>query len=106
MTRLRALHHRNFRLFFFGQGVSLMGTWMQIMAMSWLVYRLTNSPFLLGAVNFASQAPSLLLGPFAGVVSDRFPRRATLVWTQTRRRQTQELWWSLYTAGGQATQGQ
>lgn len=79
---LRALHHRNYRLFFAGQGISLMGTWMQVMAMSWLVYRLTNSPFLLGAVNFSSQVPSLILGPVAGVVSDRFNRHKIIIGTQ------------------------
>ncbi|HWQ62539.1 MAG TPA: MFS transporter [Negativicutes bacterium] len=82
MSILRALQHRNFRLFFAGQGVSLMGTWMQILAMSWLVYRLTGSPFLLGAVNFFSQVPSLILGPVAGVVSDRFNRHKVIIWTQ------------------------
>lgn len=82
MTFLRALNYRNYRLYFFGQGVSLMGTWMQIMAMSWLVYRLTASPFMLGAISFASQIPSLLLGPVAGVVSDRFSRHKLIVATQ------------------------
>lgn len=82
MSVLRALNHRNYRLYFFGQGISLMGTWMQIMAMSWLVYRLTASPFLLGAVSFAGQIPSLLLGPVAGVVSDRFSRHRLIVLTQ------------------------
>jgi MFS family permease len=82
MTLLRALSHRNYRLYFFGQGISLMGTWMQIMAMSWLVYRLTASPFMLGAISFASQVPSLLLGPVAGVVSDRLSRHKLIVGTQ------------------------
>lgn len=80
---LRALSHRNFRLFFIGQGVSLIGTWMQSLAMSWLVYRLTDSAFLLGLVNFAGQIPSFFLAPVAGVLSDRLNRHRTLVVTQT-----------------------
>lgn len=78
----RSLQNRNYRLFFFGQGISLIGTWMQTVAMSWLVYRLTGSALLLGTVGFASQVPLLLLTPFAGVVSDRWPRRGLLVVTQ------------------------
>jgi len=69
----RALNNRNYRLFFFGQGVSLIGTWMQTIAQGWLVYRITHSPFLLGMVGFASQLPLLLLTPLAGVLSDRWP---------------------------------
>lgn len=80
---LRALAHRNFRLFFVGQGVSLVGTWMQSLAMSWLVYRLTDSAFLLGLVNFAAQIPSFFLAPVAGVLTDRWNRHRTLVVTQT-----------------------
>jgi len=79
----RALQYKNYRLFFSGQGVSLIGTWMQQIAMSWLVYRLTDSVFLLGVLGFASQVPSFLLGPFAGVVSDRFNRHRILILTQT-----------------------
>ncbi|MFD1754513.1 MFS transporter [Rufibacter sediminis] len=78
----RALHYRNYRLFFMGQGISLIGTWMQQVAMSWLVYRLTDSVFLLGMVSFANQIPSFLLGPFAGVLSDRFDRHRVLLVTQ------------------------
>lgn len=79
---LRALESRNFRLFFIGQTVSLVGTWIQQIAMSWLVYRLTNSPFVLGAVGFAGQLPSFLVAPFAGVLADRWDRRRTVVGTQ------------------------
>jgi MFS family permease len=79
----RALRSRNYRLFYAGQGISLIGTWMQQVAMSWLVYRLTDSVFLLGMVAFAGQIPAFLLGPFAGVVSDRFNRHRTLILTQT-----------------------
>ncbi|WP_205503687.1 MFS transporter [Rufibacter psychrotolerans] len=78
----RALRYRNYRLFFTGQSISLIGTWMQQIAMSWLVYRLTNSVFLLGMVSFANQIPSFLLGPFAGVISDRFNRHRVLLLTQ------------------------
>ncbi len=79
---LRALRHRNYRLFFGGQGISLIGTWMTRVATGWLVYRLTGSPFLLGLVSFASQIPILFLGPFAGVWVDRLNRHRVLVVTQ------------------------
>src|SRR5579863_1732571 len=78
----RALRHRNFRLFFGGQSISLIGTWMTRVATSWLVYRLTRSSLLLGTVGFAGQIPTFLLAPFAGVIVDRIDRRALLVWTQ------------------------
>ena len=81
-TVFRALRYRNFRLFFFGQSISLVGTWMQMIAMGWLVYRMTNSPFLLGIVGFASQIPMLILGPFAGVIVDRYDRHKILLITQ------------------------
>lgn len=80
---VRALKHRNFRLFFSGQLISLVGTWMQQVAISWLVYRLTNSPFLLGIVVFSGQIPTFLLAPFAGVLADRWNRHRILVITQT-----------------------
>src|SRR5438105_3821922 len=79
---LRALKARNYRLFFSGQTVSLIGTWMTRIATSWLVYRLTNSPFLLGVVGFAGQIPGFVLAPFAGVWVDRWDRHRTLVITQ------------------------
>lgn len=79
----RALRYRNFRLFFMGQGTSLVGTWMQQMAMSWLVYRMTNSAFILGAVGFLGQIPTFFLTPFAGVFADRWNRRRILIVTQT-----------------------
>ena len=78
----RALRHRNFRLFFTGQSISLIGTWMTRVATSWLVYRLTGSALLLGTVSFAGQIPTFLLAPFAGVLVDRINRRKLLVWTQ------------------------
>ena len=79
----RALYSRNYRLFFGGQGISLIGTWMQQIAMSWLVYRLTNSVFLLGLIGFSSQISSLFFSPFAGVLSDRWNRHRILVVTQS-----------------------
>lgn len=78
----RALRSRNYRLFFIGQGISLIGSWMTRLATSWLVYRLTDSAFLLGLVAFAGQAPSILLPPLAGVWLDRFDRHRVLVVTQ------------------------
>jgi MFS family permease len=78
----RALRHRNFRLFFGGQSISLIGTWMTRIATAWLVYRLTKSSLLLGMVSFAGQIPTFLLAPFAGVLVDRMDRRRVLVWTQ------------------------
>jgi len=78
----RALRSRNFKLFFARQGISLIGTWMTRIAMSWLVYRLTGSAALLGVVGFASQIPALVLGPIVGVWIDRWNRHQTVVWTQ------------------------
>jgi MFS family permease len=78
----RALRHRNFRLFFSGQSISLIGTWMTRVATSWLVYRLTGSALLLGTVGFVGQVPTFLLAPFAGVWVDRLNRRNVLLWTQ------------------------
>jgi MFS family permease len=78
----RALRHRNFRLFFSGQSISLIGTWMTRVATGWLVYRLTGSALVLGLVSFAGQIPTFLLAPFAGVLVDRLNRRNLLVWTQ------------------------
>jgi len=79
---VRALSHRNYRLFFIGQGVSLIGTWMQRIALQWLVYRLTGSAAMLGAIGFAGQIPSFLLAPLAGVLSDRWDLRRVVVVTQ------------------------
>jgi len=78
----RALRHRNYRLFFGGQSVSLIGTWITRIATSWLVYRLTGSELLLGIVGFCSQIPTLILTPFAGVIVERSDRRRILVITQ------------------------
>src|SRR4051812_9650881 len=78
----RALKHRNYALFFSGQMVSMIGTWMTRIATSWLVYKLTGSALLLGVVGFAGQIPSFLLAPFAGVLVDRWSRHKVLVVTQ------------------------
>src|SRR3989454_11056597 len=82
-TSLRAFRHRNFRLFFAGQLTSLVGTWMQTVAQSWLAYRLTGSAALLGIVGFASQFPILVLAPIAGSVADTYPRRRSMLAIQT-----------------------
>ncbi|HYO69792.1 MAG TPA: MFS transporter, partial [Archangium sp.] len=79
---LRALAHRNYRLFFMGQSVSLVGTWLTRVATSWLVYRLSGSAWLLGLVMFCGQIPSLVLAPLAGVLVDRWNRHRLLVVTQ------------------------
>jgi MFS family permease len=80
---LRALRHRNYRLFFGGQIISLVGTWIQQLAMSWLAYRITRSPFLLGVIGFTGQIPTLLLTPIAGVLADRWNRHRILILTQS-----------------------
>jgi MFS family permease len=80
---VRALRHRNFRLFFGGQLVSLVGTWMQTVAQSWLVYRLTDSALLLGVVGFASQIPVFVLAPLGGALADRHARHRIVIATQT-----------------------
>jgi MFS family permease len=78
----RALRHRNFQLFFSGQLISLIGTWMQTVAQSWLVYRLTGSGLQLGAVGFASQIPVFLVAPIGGIVADRTNRKHVVIGTQ------------------------
>lgn len=80
---LRALRHRNFQLFFAGQLISLVGTWMQSVAQSWLVYRLTGSPSLLGLTSFAGQIPIFILSPIAGYAADRLNRHRVVIATQT-----------------------
>lgn len=78
----RALRHRNFRLFLGGQLISLIGTWLQSVALGWLLYRLTHSPFLLGLAGFLTQIPSLVLSPLAGVWVDRWNRHRMVIGTQ------------------------
>ena len=78
----RSLRHRNFRLWVTGQSISITGTWMTRVAMAWLVYRLTQSPWMLGALGFASQIPMFLVTPFSGVLVDRMDRRKVLLWAQ------------------------
>ncbi len=86
MTRwqffLRAFQRRNYRLFYSGQSLSLIGSWMTRIATNWLVYRLTGSAWMLGLIGFLGQVPTFVLGPFAGVWVDRWSRHRTLVWTQ------------------------
>src|SRR5438128_12662625 len=79
---LQALQYYNFRLYFVGQAISLIGTWMQRIAVSWLVYSLTHSAFMLGLVGFAGQIPVLFLSPYAGAFVDRHSRYRTLLCTQ------------------------
>src|SRR6266705_1000896 len=78
-----ALRHRNFRLFFGGQLVSLIGTWMQNTAQGWLVYQLTGSKILLGVVAAVGSAPMMLLSVLGGSVADRHPKRQIVLWTQS-----------------------
>ncbi len=78
-TALRALRHRNFRLYFFGHAVSTLGTWIQQVALAWLVYRLTGSSALLGLVTFVALLPQLLVGPLAGAWIDRHDKRRLLI---------------------------
>src|SRR4051812_16965054 len=99
---LRALRHRNYRLFFGGQGISLIGTWMTRVATGWLVYRLTDSAFLLGLVSFAGQIPILFLGPFAGVWVDRLDRRQVLIATQVLS-MIQSFWLAALALSGRIT---
>jgi MFS family permease len=80
---LRSLRHRDYRLFLTGQLISLIGTWMDTVAESWLVYRLSHSALLLGLAAFASQIPVFVFGPLGGVLADRHDRRKILLWTQT-----------------------
>lgn len=81
-SSLRALHYRNFQLYMSGQSISLIGTWMQTMAVSWLVYEITHSAFMLGLVAFASRIPMMILSPYAGAYVDRHSRYKTLLVTQ------------------------
>src|SRR6187200_1172421 len=83
LPSLRALRHRNFQLFFGGQLISLIGTWMQSVAQSWLVYSLTGSTVLLGLVGFSSQFPVFLMAPVGGVVADGVDRHEVVIATQT-----------------------
>jgi MFS family permease len=79
----RALRHRDLRIFFLGQGTSMIGTWMQHVAMGWLVYRLTGSPLLLGVIGFSSQFPTFLIAPFGGALADRWSRYRMVLGAQT-----------------------
>jgi MFS family permease len=83
LALLNVFRHRNYRLFFSGQLVSLMGTWMQSVAQGWLVYSLTHSPFLLGLTSFCAQVTVFFMASFGGVIADRVDRRRMLIWTQS-----------------------
>jgi MFS family permease len=83
LALLNVFRHRNYRLFFTGQLVSLMGTWMQSVAQGWLVYSLTHSPFLLGLTSFSAQVTVFFMAPFGGLIADRVDRRRMLIWTQS-----------------------
>ena len=98
----RALRHRNFKLYFTGQGISIIGTWMTRMATTWLVYRLTHSALLLGVVGFVGLIPTFVLAPFAGVWIERLDRRRLLVWTQAAAA-TQSLTLAALTLAGVVT---
>ena len=80
---MSAFQHRNYRLFFGGQAISLVGTWMQQVAQAWLVLELTHDPIWLGVVAAAQFIPVIVLGLFAGVAADALPKRRVLIWTQT-----------------------
>ncbi len=80
---VRALRHHNFRLYFFGMFVSFIGTWMQRVAQSWLVYRLTGSAWWLGVVGFTGQVPVFVLALLGGVLADRYSRYRLILLTQT-----------------------
>jgi MFS family permease len=82
-SMVRAFRHRNFRLYFGGQSISLVGTWVQQIALGWTIYQLTHSSLLLGLVSFAGQLPLFLVTPFAGVLVDRWNRHRTLIVTQS-----------------------
>ena len=79
----RALQHKNLKLFVSGQSLSLIGTWIQQVAVTWLVYRLTNSAFMLGIVGFSGQFPLFIIAPFAGVLADKANRHKLLLYTQS-----------------------
>src|SRR5687767_11597669 len=80
---LRSLKHRNFRLFTIGQSVSVVGSWVQQVAVGWLVYRLTDSALMLGLVSFAAQGPVFVLAPLAGAIADRANRQRLLLIVQS-----------------------
>ena len=98
----RSFHHRNFRLFFTGQFISLIGTWMQSVALSWLVYQLTNSSFYLGIIGFLNNLPVFILGLWGGYLADRWDKRALLLGTQIAY-MLQALTLAFLTLGGAVT---
>lgn len=101
---IRALRHRNYRIYFTGLFISFIGTWMQTVAQSWLVYRLSGSAWMLGLVGFAGQVPVFLFAPFAGVIADRHNRRRIIIITQTLA-MAQSLLLAALTLSGRITVG-
>src|SRR4051812_41717213 len=95
----KVLSYRNYRLFYLGQGTSLIGTWMQQVAMSWLVYRLTGSALSLGMVAFFANIPAFFLSPFAGVMVDRWNLRRLLILTQAVAMAQALVLWMLVVTG-------
>lgn len=79
----RALKYKNYRLFIGGQSLSLIGTWIQMVATTWLVYKITNSAFMLGVVGFSGQIPLFILAPIAGIIADRWNKKRILLVTQS-----------------------
>src|SRR5262249_27265168 len=96
---LRAFRHRNYRLFFAGPGLSLIGTWMQAVAQAWLVLTLTGDPFDLGLISVAQFAPVLVLGLFGGLVADALPKKRTLLWAQYGMMALAFILWGLAASG-------
>src|SRR5213080_4568660 len=94
-----ALRHRNFRLFWFGQMISLMGTWMQTIGQAWLVLQLTHSAWLLGIVGALQFLPVMLLSLFGGVLADRLPKRTVLLFTQSSAMLQAMVLWILVASG-------
>src|ERR1035437_3897481 len=82
INTFRAFRSRNYRLYFFGQSISLIGTWMQRTAVYWLIYMQTHSAFMLGLAMFATQFPSFLFSPLGGVISDKYNRYRVMIITQ------------------------
>src|SRR5690348_15983435 len=94
-----ALHHRNYRLYFFGQMISLVGTWMQTTAQAWLVLQLTQSALLLGVVSLLQYLPAMMLSLYGGVLADRVPKRTLLLVTQSLSLVQSAVMWLLVRTG-------
>src|SRR5437867_3064092 len=99
LRALTSLRHRNFRLFWFGQMISLTGSWMQIIGQTWLVLELTHSAFQLGLVGALQSLPVLLFSLVGGVFADRWPKRRVLLWTRSAAMAQALLLWALIATG-------